>query len=307
MKILVTGGAGFIGSHVAETLIAAGHDVLVVDDLSSGHERNLVAGVAFEKQDIRSAGFETLMKKFRPQAVAHLAAQIDVRRSVADPVLDCDINVLGTVRVAHAAAQVGCQKLIFASTGGAIYGEQDEFPATEDHPCRPVSPYGTSKLCAENYLAYFERAGGPKAICLRYANVYGPRQDPHGEAGVVAIFARRMLAGQAPIVNGDGKQTRDYVFVKDVAEANLRSLELSHGGVFNIGTAIENDVNCLVDMLAELIPSGQRAVHAEAKAGEQRRSCITPALAEKEMGFEPKVDLKTGMQETVLYFGNNPE
>ncbi len=305
MKVLVTGGAGFIGSHVAGMLAGAGHEVTVVDDLSTGHERNLPAGVAFEHLDIREPAFEMLIEHLQPRAIVHLAAQIDVRVSVADPVLDAGINVLGTVRMVRAAAAVGCDKVVFTSTGGAIYGEQDVFPAPEDHPCRPVSPYGVAKLCAEQYLAHFERAGGPKAVSLRLANVYGPRQDPHGEAGVVAIFSRRMLSGETPVIYGDGGQTRDYVYVEDVARACSLALERTFGGVFNIGTGVETDVNRLAALLAEACAFDQEPVHEADRPGEQRRSCVDPSLAAAELGWEPCVDLREGLARTVRFFREN--
>lgn len=307
MRILVTGGAGFIGSHVADLLLQQGHQVFVADDLSSGHRENLPAGVDFLQLDIRTEEFARKVFQLKPQAVFHLAAQMDVRKSVADPLLDADINVLGTIQVARAATQAGARKIIFSSTGGAIYGEQDSFPATEEHPRRPVSPYGSSKLCGEEYLAYYRRVGGPAYVALRYANVYGPRQDPHGEAGVVAIFARRMLAGQTPVINGDGKQTRDFVFVRDVARSNLLALESDAEGVFNIGTGTETDINSLTALL--IAATGYKGVpgHAPAAPGEQLRSSVDPTLAKKVLNWHPEVDLKTGLEETVGYFRAHPE
>jgi UDP-glucose 4-epimerase len=307
MRILVTGGAGFIGSHVADAFLAAGHSVLIVDDLSSGHERNLPAGAEFERTDIREPEFERRVAAYRPQAVAHLAAQIDVRKSVADPVHDAGINVLGTIRVAQAVARAGCQRILFASTGGAIYGEQDAFPAAEDHPARPVSPYGTAKLCAEAYLAMFERLGGPPATCLRFANVYGPRQDPHGEAGVVAIFGRRMLTGQSITIFGDGSQTRDYVYVEDVARAHLLALEAGQGGAFNIGTGVETDVNRLAEQIRLASGWQQAPVYAPARPGEQQRSCVDPARAGELLGWRPQVDLSSGIARTIQAFRDNPD
>jgi len=302
VKILVTGGAGFIGSHVADRMLSDGHQVLIVDDLSTGRERNLPSRADFERLDVRTPALEELVLRVRPEAIFHLAAQIDVRRSVADPVLDADINVLGTVRLAKAAALAGCQHVLFSSTGGAIYGEQDTFPADEDHACRPVSPYGASKLCAEAMLGYFARAGGPRVTCLRYANVYGPRQDPHGEAGVVAIFCGLLLAGKAPTIHGDGLQTRDFVYVGDVAEANLRALTRGQGGVFNVGTGVETDVNTIARLLIQASGFEGQARHAPAKPGEQRRSSIDPGRALRELGWRPTVDLAEGLGRTLEYF-----
>ena len=307
MRILVTGGAGFIGSHVAELFLEQGHEVFIADDLSTGHKENLPEEAAFFELDIRSDEFSKKVLELKPEAIAHLAAQIDVRKSVADPVLDAGINVLGTIRVAGAAMQAGTRKVIFSSTGGAIYGEQDSFPAAEDHPRRPVSPYGTSKLCGEEYLACFRREGGPAFVALRYANVYGPRQDPHGEAGVVAIFARKMLAGQTPVINGDGKQTRDFVFARDVARSNLLALESDAEGVFNIGTGVETDINTLTAMLVAATGFGGQPRHGPAAPGEQLRSCVDPRLAKKVLNWHPEVDLKSGLEETVDYFRAHPE
>jgi UDP-glucose 4-epimerase len=307
MKILITGGAGFIGSHVAELFLERGHEVFVVDDLSSGNEDNLPKGAVFFRLDIRTQEFVKKVLELRPDAVAHLAAQMDVRKSVADPVEDAGINVLGTIQVIRSAMEAGVKKIIFSSSGGAVYGEQDEFPATEEHPCRPVSPYGVSKLCGEEYLAYFRRVGGPALVILRYANVYGPRQDPHGEAGVVAIFIRKMLAGQTPVINGDGRQTRDFVFARDVARSNLLALESDAEGVFNIGTGRETDINELTSMLMTATGFAGEPQNGPAAPGEQKRSSVDPSLAKKVFSWHSEVDLKSGLAETVGYFRTHPE
>ncbi len=302
MRTLVTGGAGFIGSHVAEILLTGGHHVDIVDDLSTGHRRNLPTGAAFFQQDIREAELLPLFERLRPEVVFHLAAQMDVRHSVADPVFDGSVNVLGTVRVLEAARSSGCRLVVFASTGGAIYGEQEHFPAEEGHPCRPESPYGVSKFCAEQYLHYFARSGGPACICLRFANVYGPRQDPHGEAGVVAIFCRQMLRGEVPTINGDGLQTRDFVFVSDVARANLKALDFAKSGVFNIGTGQETDINTLAGELKRLCGFSGECIQGPPKAGEQRRSCLAVGLAAELLGWRPEVPLQEGLKSTVEFF-----
>jgi len=304
MKILVTGGAGFIGSHVVETFLAAGHQVTVVDDLSTGHRANLPERAEFVGLDIRSKQFSELVEQRRPQVIAHLAAQIDVRRSVADPVFDAEVNVLGTIRLLQAASRAGTGKVIFSSTGGAIYGEQEAFPADESHPCRPESPYGLAKLCAEHYLDYFSRKGGLAHVALRYGNVYGPRQDPHGEAGVVAIFAGAMLEGRVPVINGDGTQTRDFVYVGDVARANLLAVEKDCRGVFNIGTGIETDINELTTLLKQVTGYSGEVRHGPAKPGEQQRSCIDPSRAGRLLGWRPETPLDRGLAETVEYFRN---
>lgn len=307
MKILVTGGAGFIGSHVVELLLSRGYDVVVVDDLSTGHERNVPRGAIFRRLDIRSEDFTRLLLDLRPQAVFHFAAQMDVRHSVVDPIHDAEINVLGMVRLLDGAAQAGCAKVIFSSTGGAIYGEQEVFPAPEGHPCAPLSPYGTSKLCGEVYLSYFQRAGGPRFVSLRYANVYGPRQDPHGEAGVVAIFARKMLSGETPTIFGDGCQSRDFVYVEDVARANLLALEQDATGLFNIGTGLETDINTIYRIIAGHTGCSAAPDFAAAKAGEQKRSAVDPARATRVLGWHPQVGLAEGLGKTVSFFRDHPE
>jgi len=303
MRSLVTGGAGFIGSHIAALLDSEGHDVMVLDDLSRGLESNIPSRASFTKCDVTTPAAAHVIGEFKPDAVFHLAAQMDVRASVADPLFDANSNVLGTVRVAQAAIHAGAKTLVFASTGGAIYGEQDTFPADESHARRPVSPYGTSKMCVENYLESFARADGLRCVSLRYANVYGPRQDPHGEAGVVAIFAGKMLAGQTPTIFGDGKQTRDYVFVADVARANLLACDrLDVSGAVNIGTGVETDVNELAQHLARSTGFRGDFPHAAALPGEQRRSVLDCIHAREVLGWEPEVALADGLKQTAEWF-----
>src|SRR5574341_55980 len=224
MRILVTGGAGFIGSHLVDRLIQEGHEVSIVDDLSTGKKKNVNPKAAFYKLDILSPKVERVFKKERPEALFHHAAQMDVRRSVKDPIFDGQVNILGTLNLLEQAVKAGTKRVIFASSGGAVYGDQERFPAGEDHPARPISPYGISKLAGEHYLYYYGRTYGLQWTSLRYANVYGPRQDPFGEAGVVAIFALKLLQNEQPVINGTGKQTRDYVAVDDVVEANMTVL-----------------------------------------------------------------------------------
>ena len=250
MRALVTGGAGFIGSHITDALIGAGHTVIVIDDLSRGRREQVNPAATFVALDITSPELVAAIADAKPEVVFHAAAQIDVRESVRDPLHDADVNVVGTVNVLRASVDAGTRRVIFASSGGAIYGDTDVIPTPEDHPCRPESPYGTAKLCAEAYGGTFSRQAGLEFVALRYANVYGPRQDPHGEAGVVAIFATRLTHGEAVVINGDGTQTRDYVHVHDVVSANLAAID-GPTGVYNIGTGIETDVNTLYQMLAE--------------------------------------------------------
>ncbi len=302
MKVLVTGGAGFIGSHVADAYLQKGHDVVVVDDLSSGRRENVHPRATFVQLDIRDSRLEEVFRSGHFDVVNHLAAQMDVRKSVADPLYDASINVLGGLNVFEHARKHGVKKIIFSSTGGAIYGEQDFFPADEQHPLRPLSPYGITKLCTEKYLFYYREVYGIDYVILRYANVYGPRQNPHGEAGVVAIFASRLIQGEEPVINGDGKQTRDYTFVGDVVKANLAALEYRGSDIFNVGTGIETDVNFLFRTLrANLNPSCPER-HGPAKAGEQLRSVISSSKIQKELGWSPSVSLEEGLRITAEYF-----
>jgi len=302
VNILVTGGAGFIASHVVDAYVREGHRVVVVDDLSSGVRDNVNPAAEFHQLDIRSADVEKLFKVIPFDVVNHHAAQMDVRRSVADPKFDASINVLGGLNIFETARQYGVGKIVFSSTGGAIYGEQDYFPADEQHPVRPLSPYGITKLVTEKYLFYYREVHGIDHVVLRYANVYGPRQNPHGEAGVVAIFAKKMLQGEAPVINGDGTQTRDYTFVGDVVKANVLALHYKGSNIFNIGTGIETDVNELFRILRGCLGSECAEVHGPAKQGEQRRSVISYKKIEHELGWRPGVAFPEGLRMTAEYF-----
>ncbi|NMO19266.1 NAD-dependent epimerase/dehydratase family protein [Pyxidicoccus fallax] len=302
MKVLVTGGAGFIGSHVCDEFLRSGHEVIALDDLSGGKKENLDPRVRLVVQDIRSREAAELIKAEKPQVLCHLAAQMDVRRSVDDPSFDADVNIRGMLNLLEAARVSGVKKVIFSSTGGAIYGEQDVFPAPENHPTRPVSPYGVSKAAGELYLGYYRAQYGLPYVALRYANVYGPRQNPHGEAGVVAIFSQRAIAGQGCTIYGEGKQTRDFVFGPDVARANRLAFEKDYVGAINIGTGVETDINRLYALLAEAAGSSAQVTHAPARPGEQMRSCIDNALAKKVLGWEPTVDLREGLRRTIAFF-----
>ena len=302
MKILVTGGAGFIGSHVVDAYVSDGHQVVVVDDLSSGVKENLNPKAEFHQIDIRSQEIGQIFQRNSFDVVNHLAAQMDVRRSVADPKFDASVNVIGGLNIFENARQWGVKKIVFSSTGGAIYGEQDYFPADEDHPVRPLSPYGITKLVTEKYLFYYKEVHGIEHVVLRYANIYGPRQNPHGEAGVVAIFAKKMLEGSTPVINGDGKQTRDYTYVGDVVKANQLALQSSGSNTFNIGTGIETDVNQLFRALRGLLNPACPEEHGPAKAGEQLRSVISSARIHRELGWRANVTLSEGLKLTAEFF-----
>jgi UDP-glucose 4-epimerase len=302
VKILVTGGAGFIGSHVADAYLQQGHVVVVVDDLSSGSRQNINPGAKFVHLDIRDSRLEEVFRSERFDVVNHHAAQMDVRRSVADPQFDASVNVLGGLNVFENARKHGVRKIVFSSTGGAIYGEQDYFPADELHPTRPLSPYGITKLCTEKYLFYYHQVHGIDYVILRYANIYGPRQNPHGEAGVVAIFASKLIRGEVPIINGDGTQTRDYTYVGDVVRANLLALEYKGSDVFNIGTGIETDVNFLFHALRKNLNPSSPEQHGPAKPGEQMRSVVSYLKIQKALGWSPGVSLNEGLRLTAEYF-----
>jgi UDP-glucose 4-epimerase len=307
MKALVTGGAGFIGSNLADALLTRGDEVIVVDDLSTGRRENLdgalAAGAKLVEADIRDrAALEQLAGAEKPEVVFHLAAQIDVRKSIADPAFDASINVGGTANVLEAARAAGSRRIVFSSTGGAIYGEGDgqELPLSEGAPLAPEAPYGQSKFAGEGYLALYARLYGLSTIPLRLGNVYGPRQDPLGEAGVIAIFCGKLRAGERPTVFGDGKQTRDYIYVGDVVSAMLAAADAETTGPVNVGTGIETDVLELASALGEL--GGTESFEPEmapARTGEVQRISIDPARAGSELGWTPQMGLKEGLRVTL--------
>ena len=302
MRVLVTGGAGFIGSHLTDALVARGDDVVVIDDLSRGRREQVHPGARLVVLDVADPALAAAVAAAKPEVVFHQAAQIDVRDSVRDPMADAHTNVVGTVNLLSACAAAGVRRIVLASTGGAIYGDTDVIPTPETHQCLPASPYGTAKLCAEAYGGLFQRMRGLEFTSLRYGNVYGPRQDPHGEAGVIAIFATRLLGGAAAHINGDGTQTRDYVYVEDVVDANLRAADAAGPAVVNVGTGVETDVNELFRRLRALAGSSAEEVHAPAKPGEQRRSCLDVSRAREVLGWAPRVDLATGLALTLAFF-----
>jgi len=305
MRILITGGAGFIGSHVVDAYLAAGHEVGVVDDLSTGTRENLDPRASFWQVDIRSADLEAVLADLRPDVINHHAAQMSVSASARDPRRDADINILGTLNLLEAAVRHGVRRVIFASTGGAIYGDQDSVPTAETIFPKPVSPYGVAKLAVEQYLHAFQAMHGLRAIALRYSNVYGPRQNPHGEAGVVAIFSRGILEGRELTVNGDGAQTRDYVSVEDVVRANMLATKapLDQGvPILNIGTGTETSVNDLVRLSREIAGKDVPWRHGPPRLGEQRRSSLECSLAKRFLGWEATTDLRRGLAQTFQWF-----
>jgi UDP-glucose 4-epimerase len=303
MRVLVTGGAGFIGSHLVDAVIAVGHEAIIIDNLATGLRENVNPQARFYEADIRdAAAVGALFERERPEVLIHQAAQLDVRRSVADPAYDADVNVVGTLRLLQAGLDNGLRKVIFASSGGAIYGDTEQLPTPETHLAAPISPYGVAKLSIEHYLHYYQAVQGLPYVALRYANVYGPRQNPHGEAGVIAIFAERLLRGEQATIYGDGENTRDYVYVGDVVDANLRALASDRVGAYNVGTGTETDVNAIFARINVLTEAGAEERHGEAKVGEQRRSCLSWDLAQRELGWQPQVKLDEGLARTVEFF-----
>ncbi len=302
MKILVTGGAGFIGSHVVDACIEAGHEVVIFDNLSTGTKENINPKAKFYPLDIRSPeAMETFVKE-APDILNHHAAQIRIDISVKDPVLDLDINTVSLIKLLQAAKESHfLKKVVFASTGGAMYGNKTT-PFVETMTAQPLSPYGVSKRCSELYLNYYQEQYGIKYTALRYANVYGPRQNPHGEAGVISILCERLLTGQQPIINGDGTQTRDYVFVADIVKANMLAIDKEVNGELNIGTSIETDVNEIYRLVSQEINPQIKAQHGPARPGEQITSSLNYNLAQEKLGWEPTVKLQEGIKQTVEFF-----
>jgi UDP-glucose 4-epimerase len=305
MKIVVTGGAGFIASHVVDAYLHSGHEVHVIDDFSTGRKLNLNSNAVVHEVNVADREAANLIHKIKPDVLNHHAAQMDVRHSVENPLFDAGVNILGFLNLLEACKNANTQKVIFASSGGAIYGDKEPIPATEDHAKEPMSPYGVSKMTGELYLAYYYMAFGMRYVALRYANVYGPRQSSKGEAGVVAIFISQLLAQKTPTINGDGKQTRDYVFVGDVVRANVAALETSHVGGINIGTGRETDVSTLCRLLQRGINSKIEAVHGPAKPGEQLRSCLETSLAGRVLDWRPEVSIEQGLKRTIAYYREN--
>jgi UDP-glucose 4-epimerase len=299
--VLATGGAGFIGSHLADALLKRGDEVIVIDDLSTGSSQNLNPDAEFHQLDIRSRQAAELVRRRRPDAIVHHAAQMSVSRSVREPAFDADVNLMGSINLLEAARQAEA-RFIFASTGGALYGDADILPTPETYPAWPVSPYGVSKLAFEHYLHCYGVQHGLGYTALRYANVYGPRQNPHGEAGVVAIFCLNLLSAEPPTVNGDGKQTRDFIHVADVVRANLAALDSDQRGHYNVGTGRPCDINTLFEMIEARMEVSIGKRHGPARPGDQRTSVLDSSLIAEKLGWRPEMSLEAGVADTVDWF-----
>ena len=301
----MTGGAGFIGSHVVDALVGSGHDVSVVDDLSTGRAENINRGARFHHVDVRSRALGEVFDRERPEIVIHEAARANVRESMQVPLLYAEVNVIGSLNLLECCRRYGARKVIYASTGGAVYGEPKKLPVPEDHPVNPLDPYGASKHHVEHYLVLYQANFGIDFTALRYPNVYGPRQDPFGEAGVVAIFSRQMLHGDNTVINGNGEQERDFVFVSDVVAANLQALVHGAGGTYNIGSGRGTSVNRVWELLADLTGYSGEKQHVSPKQGEVFRIFLDAGRANVELRWKPEVPLEDGLRLTVDYFRNH--
>ncbi len=304
MKILVTGGAGFIGSNVADAFIKAGHEVAIVDDLSSGARENINPQAKFYQMDIADPRIDEVFGEFKPQVVDHHAAQISVPLSVDEPLVDARINVMGWINLLQACQKHQVGRIIYVSSGGVVYGEPEKLPAREDFPMQPASPYGISKYAGEMYLKFFAGRTKMKYVTFRYSNVYGPRQDPHGEAGVVSIFIKALLRGETPVINGDGLCIRDYVFVGDVVEANLKALTKGENIALNIGTNRPTDVNVLYETVRTVMQSDTQAQHGPPRRGDLQANYLDASLAKRILEWEPQASLSEGIARTVEFFKN---
>ncbi len=302
MNILVTGGAGFIGSNIVDAYISKGHNVVIIDNMSTGVKDYINPKAKFYEMDVCDTGISKVFEENKIDLINHHAAQIDLRKSVDDPAFDINVNIAGSVNLLQNAIKSGVKKFIFASTGGAIYGEHDYFPADEEHPTRPYAPYGINKMCVEKYLYYYNHVYGLDYVVLRYANVYGPRQNPHGECGVIAIFTDKILKGQQPVINGPGDQTRDYVFVNDVVNANVLALDAKGPVIYNVATTKETDVNYIFNRINRFAGTNFEEKHGPAKLGEQKRSVLSYEKIKKELGWTPKTEIEEGLKITTEFF-----
>lgn len=304
MNILVTGGAGFIASHITDKLVALGHKVVIVDNMSTGRNEYINNSAKFYRADIRDKNIADILVENKIEVIDHHAAQINLRNSVADPQMDIDINITGSVNLFQAALKSGVRKIIFASSGGAIYGDDENLPSAEEHDVNPRSPYGINKLAVEKYLHFYKVVHGIDYVCLRYANAYGPRQSTTGESGVVAIFCDALLSGKQPVINGNGNQTRDYVFVSDIVQANVLALGKTNFNIYNVGTAKETTVNYVFDKLNQFAGTKFTSSHRPAKLGEQIRSSLSSSRIEKDLGWRPEVNADKGLELTFEFFKN---
>lgn len=302
-KVAVTGGAGFIGSHIVNRLIEKNHEVIVIDDLSTGKRENINNNATFYEVNICDPYLREVLGKEGPDYVIHQAAQVSVRNSILDPGFDAHTNIIGSLNLLKSCKDLCINKIIYASSGGAIYGEPQYLPVDEKHPITPLSPYGASKYAVENYLHIYKKNFDIDYVSLRYSNVYGPVQDPFGEAGVVAIFIDKLLRNQKPVINGDGRQTRDFVFAEDIAEANLLALKKdTDSRMFNIGSGVETSVEDLYSKIKGLLDSKVEPIHGDPIKGEVRNICLNPDLARKELGWTPKNSLEKGLEKTINWF-----
>lgn len=305
MNILVTGGAGFIGSHIVDNYLANGHNVTIVDNLSTGKKENINPKAKFIEMDIKSDSIDKVFDEGKFDILSHQAAQMDVRISVNDPKFDASNNIIGSLNLYENCREFGVKKIIFASSGGTVYGEQNEFPCSEEHPTNPLSPYGIGKLTNEHYLFYYKEVYGINFVALRYGNVFGPRQNPNGEAGVIAIFTNKFINNEQPIINGDGLITRDYIYISDVVDANLKSLDDGVNGIYNVTTGVETNVNEIFNVLKSKTNSNLEELHGPAKKGEQRRSVCSFRKFNSEHNWSPQIKFIDGIDKTVDYFQKN--
>lgn len=303
MKILVTGGAGFIGSHIVDGYVEAGHEVYVVDDLSTGSKENLNPNAGFYEMDIRNPELLEIMREKKPEVVNHHAAQMSVKISMEDPLFDADVNIRGTLSILECCREAGVKKIIFSSSGGTVYGEPTRLPLDESHPVGPISPYGASKLAGEYYFKVYASIWDIRTIVFRYANVYGPRQQPHGEAGVVAIFCLELLAGRVPMIHWDGEQEKDYIYVGDCVRANVAALAAESSGVYNIGSGVGTSVNKLFRHISTMMDASHvRPQKGPRRPGDVRRIFLDTTEAKRGLGWEPSVTLEEGLRRTADYF-----
>jgi len=301
LKVLVTGGAGFVGSHVVDSMVERGQQVVVVDDLSTGFRENINPGAKFHRLSICDEGLAGVLEQERPEVINHNAAQMDVRRSVAEPIFDAEQNILGSLNLITSAIRSGVRKIIYASSGGAVYGEAQYLPVDEEHPINPLSQYGVSKHTVEHYLQLYASLHGLEYVVFRYANIYGPRQNPYGEAGVIAIFARQMLRRERPTIFGAGDKTRDYTYISDVVQTNILALERGSNAIYNIGTGVETSDKEVFDHVAAAAGYQGSPLYAPVRQGEIKRICLSYAKAYRELGWRPRVPLREGIAETVDY------